>query len=469
MATRPYHVRVVDAAGDAFKLPYEQFKRDKRLQTDAALLDDADISGGGGSGTVTNTGGLTDHALMVGNSGVDVQALGSLGTTVTVLHGNAAGDPTFAAVALGADVSGDLPFANLAQGAALSVLGVAGNATADHASIASASDKQVLRRSGTALAFGAVDLTSSAAVTGILPIANIATGTPTGAKFVRDDGVLAVPAGTGTVTNTGTLTANKAIIGNGTVDVTVSAASGVAHLASGVLTGSNVDLTSEVTGDLPFANLVQASGASKVVGRGSASGGGDFQELTLGANLSLSGTVLNAIGGGGSGITTKLYDVTLGADTAAFDTDPTDLSGYDVLEGWMIARCDEAVVTSQGKITINNDGGNNYDWQTCLTLNVTVQAGVGTGVAFAAFVMPGASDTAGVAGLMRFSIPGYLGTTFHKTLEYRTGIPDQTAANRRIDMWNSRWRSTAAITRLAFTAPATKKWVTGSRLVIYGR
>ena len=34
-------------------------------------------------------------------------------------------------------------------------------------------------------------------VTGVLPVANYATGTPSGAKFVRDDGVLAVPAGTG--------------------------------------------------------------------------------------------------------------------------------------------------------------------------------------------------------------------------------------------------------------------------------
>lgn len=78
--------------------------------------------GGGGSGTVTNTGTLTDHALIVGNGGVDVSALASLGTATTVLHGNAAGDPTFAAVSLTADVSGDLPFANLAPASAASKL-----------------------------------------------------------------------------------------------------------------------------------------------------------------------------------------------------------------------------------------------------------------------------------------------------------------------------------------------------------
>lgn len=33
------------------------------------------------------------------------------------------------------------------------------------------------------------------ASTDTVPIANLATGTPTGTKFIRDDGVLAVPAG----------------------------------------------------------------------------------------------------------------------------------------------------------------------------------------------------------------------------------------------------------------------------------
>jgi hypothetical protein len=73
-------------------------------------------------------------------------------------------------------VTGDLPFANLTQGSALSVLGVTGNATADHASIAAASDHQVMRRSGTSVGFGAVDLAQSAARTGVLPGANGGTG-----------------------------------------------------------------------------------------------------------------------------------------------------------------------------------------------------------------------------------------------------------------------------------------------------
>lgn len=56
---------------------------------------------------------LTNHAIMLGGgAGAAPKVVGSLGTTTTVLHGNAAGDPTFGAVSLTADVSGILPTAN---------------------------------------------------------------------------------------------------------------------------------------------------------------------------------------------------------------------------------------------------------------------------------------------------------------------------------------------------------------------
>ena len=112
---------------------------DQRMDGNGVLMSGVGV---GGAGTVTNTAGvLTASALMVGNAAADAKVLASLGTTTTVLHGNAAGLPTFGAVSLTADV------------------------------------------------------------TGVLPIANIATGAPTGSKFVRDDGVLAVPAGSGSVTS----------------------------------------------------------------------------------------------------------------------------------------------------------------------------------------------------------------------------------------------------------------------------
>lgn len=81
---------------------------------------DGTVSGAAGTGTVTNTGTLTNHALVKGNGGVDVSTLSSLGTTTTLLHGNAAGDPTFSAVDLANDVTGNLGVAHLNSGTSAS-------------------------------------------------------------------------------------------------------------------------------------------------------------------------------------------------------------------------------------------------------------------------------------------------------------------------------------------------------------
>lgn len=59
---------------------------------------------------------LTQHALIVGGgAGATPTPVASIGTTTTVLHGNASGDPTFSAVVLTTDVSGVLPVANGGQ------------------------------------------------------------------------------------------------------------------------------------------------------------------------------------------------------------------------------------------------------------------------------------------------------------------------------------------------------------------
>lgn len=67
--------------------------------------------------------------------------------------------------------------AKLAQAAALTIKGNPTNATANEQDIAAGTDNQVLRRSGTSLGFGAVNLASSNAVTGNLPVTNLNSGT----------------------------------------------------------------------------------------------------------------------------------------------------------------------------------------------------------------------------------------------------------------------------------------------------
>lgn len=68
------------------------------------------------SGSVTHTGALTANQIVIGNGVADLKVLGSLGTTTTVLHGNAGGAPTFGAVSLSADVTGNLSVGNLNSG-----------------------------------------------------------------------------------------------------------------------------------------------------------------------------------------------------------------------------------------------------------------------------------------------------------------------------------------------------------------
>lgn len=125
--------------------------------------------------------------------------------------------------------------AMLRQSAALSIIGNATNALANVADIAAASDFQILRRSGTALAFGSIDLSQSGAV---------------------GSSVLAAPNG-------GTGIASYAV-GDLLYASTTSALSKLADIAVGnvLLSGGvgvapawgKVDVASMITGLVPMAN-----------------------------------------------------------------------------------------------------------------------------------------------------------------------------------------------------------------------
>ena len=81
-----------------------------------------------GASTLASSAALTANALVLGGgAGIAPVSLGSLGTTTTVLHGNAAGAPTFGGVSLTADVTGILGSTNGGTGSAF--FQVAGPAT----------------------------------------------------------------------------------------------------------------------------------------------------------------------------------------------------------------------------------------------------------------------------------------------------------------------------------------------------
>ena len=166
---------------------------------------------------------------------------------------------------------------------------------------------------------------------------------------------------------------------------------------------------------------------------------------------------------------TIIFSQTLGADTATLDTGPNGIpGGFNLLEIWILCRTTEVAVGSGILVTVNNDGGANYDFALTRTVNGTVTGT--TTLAAVAWTLPsfGASAQAGAVTLNRMTIPSYAQTTFHKVAEVTTEQLEDTAADCRVQVTGLRYRSTAAVTQMT-VATGSSSLLAGSQLLIYAR
>lgn len=85
---------------------------------------------------------------------------------------------------------------------------------------------------------------------------------------------------------------------------------------------------SEVINRLPYANVTAATVASRLLGRGSL-GAGDWQEISLGGNLSMTGTVLDAVSGGNTVRATNGFRLTLATGQPIYSPQPATPSATD--------------------------------------------------------------------------------------------------------------------------------------------
>lgn len=144
--------------------------------------------------------------------------------------------------------------------------------------------------------------------------------------------------------------ANDTLVGKATTDILTN------KTVNGADNTLTVRLANDVSGDLPFANFTQASAASKLLGRGSAAGAGDYEEVTLGSGLTMTGTTLSAAGGGvtGTGTTGKLAKYTDGAGAVIGDSNISESGATDTINADVIVTRPAA---ADGSVFVRSAGG----------------------------------------------------------------------------------------------------------------
>jgi hypothetical protein len=153
-------------------------------------------------------------------------------------------------------------------------------------------------------------------------------------------------------------------------------------------------------------------------------------------------------------------------------------STYDVLWLLVVGASAAAAETDRWSVTVNGTGGSSYDLvQVGATVSGTPIEGARN--AYSSWLtptasppgdMPGASATAGAAGILQITIPGYAGTTLQKVGLWRSGYSDAAAAAADQEATSGlvAFRSTAAISSIAIAAGSGSNLVVGTTALLYG-
>jgi Repeat of unknown function (DUF5907) len=122
------------------------------------------------------------------------------------------------------------------------------------------------------------------------------SGSVTGPAGATDNAIPRFAGTTGTALQNSGITiaygATGTLAGSNSGDVTLAGTPTYLTIAAQVITRALIDLTAHVTGRLPWANVVQVT-AGRLLGRASASGTGNAEELTLGTGLAWNGTAID--------------------------------------------------------------------------------------------------------------------------------------------------------------------------------
>jgi Repeat of unknown function (DUF5907) len=177
--------------------------------------------------------------------------------------------------------------AKLRNSAPITVIGRSANSTGVPADIQATADGQVLRRAASALGFGAVDLASASAVTGVLPLANLPPRRRFIGAVIADSTVITNVAGNQLFDKSVSIPANTLVVGS-VVEITyrmlvAGKASGAGALTCFVFVGGEL---------LGYSDMVIADGHPGM----ETMGGLSMSVRTIGST----GTIFATYGGFGS-------------------------------------------------------------------------------------------------------------------------------------------------------------------------